>query len=112
MAEPEVEQTANKMAQWWVATRTMLLPFAVVVGILSSIVYFAGEQWVRGIAREEIGAGAGTSAAAEVAAHAARLTKVEGDVENNDEDIEDNEEDIEEVEKSVREFMRDLIDRL
>lgn len=112
MSEPEVEQTATKMAKWWEATKTMLLPFAILVSVIFTVVIFAGEQWVRGIAREEIGAGAGTDAAGIVAEHATRLTKVEGDVENNDEEIEDNEEDIDEVEKSVREFMRDLINKL
>lgn len=112
MAESEVQETADKMAGWWVATKTMLLPFAVIVGILGAVFWFAGDAWVRKLANEEIAKGAGTGAATTVAAHESRLTKVEGDVESNDEDIEDVEDDMDTIDRDVKEFMRDLIDRL
>jgi hypothetical protein len=112
MAESDVQETANKMAKWWEATKTMLLPFGIVVGVLGLVIWFAADAWVRGIANEEIAKGAGAGAATTVDVHETRLTKVEGDVEDQGEDIDENEDDIKTVEKSVREFMRDLIDRL
>ena len=112
MSEPQVQETANKMAGWWIATKTMLLPFAILVGVLFTVFIFAGDAWMRSIAKEEIAAGSGAGAATSVAEHETRLTKVEGEVENHDEEIEEVEEDIDTVDETVRGFMRDLISRL
>ena len=99
-------------SEWWEATKKMLLPFAALASILFTIVIFAGEQWVRNIARDEIAQGAGTSASSKVQEHETRLTRVEGTVDDHADEIDETEEDVKELDSRFQDFIQRIIDKL
>lgn len=108
----------SRYEKWWDAAKTVILPFSGLVGVALLILVFAGEQWVRKIAREEAGnltAGTVSSqsdAASLLAEHGNRLVKVESTVENHEDDIEDNEEEVKDLRGEFRQFIQRVIDHL
>jgi hypothetical protein len=87
------------------AAKVLAIPVALVVGVLTTVFYFAGEQYVRTIARDEIALSSGSEAASQVQEHETRIVVVEAGVE-------DNEDDVEKLDTRFNDLVQKIIDKI
>jgi len=69
------------------AAKVLAAPVTAIVIALGAVFYFAGEQYVRTIARDEIALSSGSKAASQVQEHETRIVVVEAGVEENEDDV-------------------------
>ena len=98
------------MRDWLNKAKEVAAPFAVFSGVLIAIVYFAGDAYIRQVAREEmIG---GIKGIEIVQQHEIRIVVVENGVATNIDDIEDVDEDVADLEDRFNALIQKIIDKI